>query len=521
MNEADTRAALLVRAWETTPGDAALWSAEDRAWASRLAAGETGAQASLEDFVAARARHAGQRIVDRSPAAARVLHALHWRAWLGWALATLALLAGVASDAFGASREVNILAPPLLALMAWNLAVYAVSGARALLGRTGSGPLARLASSLARRLAGIGPSVSASAGAAPGEAAALARFGGDWARIAAPLHASRVSRILHLSAVTFAVGALAGMYLRGLAFEYRAGWESTFLDAGQVQVLLSLVLGPAAAITGIDLPDATALQAIRLPGPGDSAAPWIHLYAVTVALVVVVPRLVLAARARLAERRLAAHLPLPLDDGYFAMLDRSRRGETPLLAVLPWSHQPDAAAVRRLRSLAASAFGPAVRIELLPVVAYGDEEQAAARLRSAEGTAADGPAAERMAAGGQAAAITAAVALLPATATPEAETHGLLLDTLANALPAGAALLALVDESAFMARFGNDPQLDRRRAERRQAWTRLLSAHALPAIFVNLGRDPGQDELAQATGQLARALEHAPTHALFPIAEQS
>jgi hypothetical protein len=330
-----------------------------------------------------------------------------------------------------------------------------------------------------------------------------------------------VSRILHLSAVTFAVGALAGMYLRGLAFEYRAGWESTFLDAGQVQVLLSLVLGPAAAITGIDLPDATALQAIRLPGPGESAAPWIHLYAVTVALVVVVPRLVLAARARLAERRLAAHLPLPLDDGYFAMLDRSRRGETPLLAVLPWSHQPDAAAVRRLRSLAASAFGPAVRIELLPVVAYGDEEQAAARLRSAEGTAADGPAAERMAAGGQVAAITAAVALLPATATPEAETHGLLLDTLANALPAGAALLALVDESAFMARFGNDPQLDRRRAERRQAWTRLLSAHALPAIFVNLGRDPGQDELAQATGQLARALEHAPAHALFPLAEQS
>ena len=51
-------------------------------------------------------------------------------------------------------------------------------------------------------------------------------------------------------------------------------------------------------VTGIGVPDAAAIEAMRLTSPAQraraSAAPWIHLYGATLALAVVVPRLALA-----------------------------------------------------------------------------------------------------------------------------------------------------------------------------------------------------------------------------------
>src|SRR5690606_5449517 len=118
-------------------------------------------------------------------------------------------------------------------------------------------------------------------------------------------------------------------------------------------------------------------------------------------------------------------------------------------------------------ALAARVFGPATRLDVREEVAYGDEEQAGERLVARERESPEGPPEP-----------TAAVlALLSATATPEAETHGAFVDALAAALPAGAPLLALVDESAFVARFGDDPLAAGRREQRRLAWSRMLSAH--------------------------------------------
>ena len=135
MNEADARATLLVRAWETAPTGSVTWSDEDRVWASRAAARAEGEQAPPEAYIAARARLALGRIAEREPAVARALRALQWRPWIAWALAAISLVLGLATDAFGASKEVNLLAPPLLALMVWNLAVYAASLFRRFAGR--------------------------------------------------------------------------------------------------------------------------------------------------------------------------------------------------------------------------------------------------------------------------------------------------------------------------------------------------------------------------------------------------
>ncbi|MDL1861091.1 DUF2868 domain-containing protein, partial [Betaproteobacteria bacterium PRO7] len=331
MNESAARKVLLLRAFETTPGSG--WSDEDRAWASRAAAEVEGAGAPLDRFVARRAALAVERLASRDRNVGRALRALAWRPWLGTAIAVLAFAAGVAIDAIGPAQRINLLAPPLAALLAWNLALYLLIAMRAALGpfaerARGPGPLARAFARLLHRQA---PAVASPP---------LVLFVAEWTRACAPLVAARVGRVLHVAAIALALGLLAGMYLRGLAFEYRAGWESTFLDARAVHALLATALAPAAAITGIALPDATGFEALRFSaGGGVNAAPWLHLFATTVALVVLAPRLLLALGARWHEARLTRRFPLRLDEPYFRNLARVLRDEPAKVRVAPYGVQ--------------------------------------------------------------------------------------------------------------------------------------------------------------------------------------
>lgn len=468
MTEDDARSALLVRAVETSPTGQVAWTDDDRAWANRAAAEVEGEGASSDAFIARRARLAAERLSNRERSVRRALRALEWRPWVGWALALAALAIGAASDAIGGTQRVNVLAPPLLALMAWNILVYVALGMRAfasLMGRKRRppGPMARLIARAAH---------AAGARHLPGaDAPALVRFASDWAQAGASLNASRIARVLHVAAIAFALGALAGLYVRGLGLEYRAGWESTFLDAASVRRVLDFVLGPASWITGVALPDVSRLEAMRFPAStGEPAGTWIHLHAVTVALVVVLPRLLLAIGARLREHRLATRFPVSLDDAYFSALARAHRGEAANVAVVPYSHQPTPQATLGLRAMLGAVLGSPMNLAVAPPVAYGDEDSAAAGL---VGTA--GP--------------TLVVALLPSTATPEDDAHGAFVDALSAALPAGATLLALVDESGFVARFGDaDPTATRRREERRLAWMRFFAARERRPLIVDLER---------------------------------
>lgn len=485
MTENDARHALLVRAFEATASPQASWGDDDRDWATRAAAEVEGERASADAFVARRARLAAERLSTRDARVRRTLRALAWRPWVGWALALAAFALGAASDAIGARHRINVLAPPQLALIAWNLAVYGLIASRALASLAAGGPRqpGAITALLARaaHAAGLRPE-------ATGDSSPLARFAADWARASAKLNAARVARVLHVGAIAFALGALAGLYVRGLGLEFRAGWESTFLGAPAVQAILELALGPASWLTGIALPDAARLEAMRYPeSAGEPAAPWIHLYAITVGLAVVLPRLLLAVVDRLREHRIATRFPLSLDDAYFGALVRSHRGEAVSAVAVPHMQAPSAQAVLGLRSMLATVMGPKTQLAVRPPVAYGDEEEAAASLAPAASSRTTMPAPA------QGPAPTLVVALMSSTATPEPQAQGAFVDALSTALPPGASLLVLVDESAFAARFGEaDPAAARRRTERRSAWTRLLAAHGRRPLFVDLERgDPG------------------------------
>lgn len=271
--------------------------------------------------------------------------------------------------------------------------------------------------------------------------------------------------------------------MRGLVLEYRAGWESTFLDPGTIERVLGFVLGPAAALTGIELPDSARLEAMRLGagGTGENAAPWIHLYAVTLALVVLVPRALLALGTGWSARRLARALPVPLDEAYFQRLGRLVTGETARVRVVPYSYQLSPQATLGLEAVLRRVFGGRVEVSIAPAVAWGGEDALPRDL------APDGP-------------LALVLVVFNFAATPEPENHGALLAALLAGAGARAPLLALADESGFRARFPADSL---RLTKRREGWRTLAGERGVGLVFADLE----QPELAIAEAELNEAIE--------------
>ena len=471
-----------VRALETGDSERTLWSDADREWASRAAAEVVGEGADGETFLACRARLVLERIGARSAAVPRAARALRWRPWVGWLVIAGAFFLGVAVDCVGGVTHINLLAPPVMALLLWNVVVYAalVAGLVVPHGRPGrAGPLRALLIRLAaeRGRGGRGDR-GGSGGGSSGLRAILAALPGDWARIAAPLYAVRAARILHLAAATTALGVIAGLYVRGLAFEYRATWESTFLDAAQVRALLAAALAPGALLTGIAVPSVAALEAIRAPG-SENAAAWLHLLAASVAAVVVVPRLLLAVGVALVERRRATHVDVPLSDEYYRRLLRGYRGAAVRVRVIPYSYAAPQAALAGIEAIVARAFGSSAALTVDAPLAWGDDEAMAARpLLDGEDPV---------------------IALFNATATPEREAHGAFVAALAAGAEAARPVVAIVDESAFRARW---PGQDRRLTERRAAWKDLFAESRVQPMFIDLAAP----DLAAAEAALDAAL---------------
>jgi hypothetical protein len=485
VNETAARNVLLVRALETGEVAPEIWSDADRAWASRAAAEVVGADATRDEFLSRRAALVIERVGARHRSVMRTLRALKWRDWVGWAVVVAAFVLGIAIDAIGPGKRINILAFPLFGLLAWNLIVYGLLGFRA-----GSGLFRRAGvglGPLARAVARVGHAVGGDALVSPrssGMAGVLASFSREWAQATTPLVAARVARVLHLAAAVFALGAIAGLYLRGIVFEYRAGWESTFLGPESALGLLSFVLAPSTTLTGIALPDVEHFAALRFSaGDGENAAPWIHLYATTIALAVLLPRLLLALWAWIRERRLARRFPVRLEDAYFQRLLRTYRGEAAQVRAIPYGYVPSPRATLALNTLVGRVFGPHSVLEVTASVPFGGEDAISA------GTVPEAP-------------LALVVALFPMTATPESENQGAFIDALVGRLANGTPLVALVDASGFARRFADEPQ---RQGERRDAWRRMLADRSRETAFADLeATDLGPAEL-----ELTRALDRA------------
>jgi len=488
MDEDAARNVLLVRAIETADSAHQHLTENDRRYASRTAAelarwqaNAAGTALSADFFLGKRAELLITRLAERQPIT-RAARALAWRPWIGVVVPLVALVLGAGIEHIADRKHINILAFPLIAIVVWNLVVYALLLARLAMqafGRTNAAGLRRWIAAVGQR--------SLNAGSGP-LAGAIGAFGAEWGRTIAPLTAVRAGRVLHLAAAMLAIGAIAGLYVRGLVFEYRAGWESTFLEAPAVHAVLSFFLSPAAHLLGIAFPSVAEIAALRFPSAtGENAARWIHLYSVTVGAVVIVPRLLLALVAAWRERRLSSRVPVDLDAPYFRrLLGPFARGKV-RLRVVPYSYTIDEASIAGLRAVAGRLLGDDVELLLSPSVAYGDERS------SREGLAVADP------------QVPLTIALFSLAATPEGENHGAFIDALRAALAAGrkSQFAVIVDEAGYRRRLG--AQSAERVAERRQAWQSFCAARGLAVACVDLS-DP---DLASVERELAAALaEH-------------
>ncbi len=466
MNEHEALQVVLVKSFETQATEEQLLSDADRREATRSALEGVGAQGAPDTFIAARAHAASRSLAGQNAVLEWILERERWHgAWLLMAIG-IGLLVGITADVFGSGRQLNLLAPPAWLVILWNLGVYIVLSIR--LFRNGpakassrTGWVARAASALRGfQLRHLHKLVPASAP----QSAALTDFRAVWTRVSLPLATARLVTLLHAASAAVAVALIGGMYLRGLVLEYRVEWGSTFLDTQSVHTLLSILLAPALWISGIQLPDVTQMEALRNSANLDhaqaSAAPWIHLYAIMLLIIVVLPRTLLACWNGWQAHRMSVHFPLSLDEQYYRNLLRTQRSEPTRIVVLPYAQALANNAEQNLRRTLELAFDNSPQIEFAATTPLGGEDDLSSLPASL-------------------AHATHIVAVFDMTATPEAEYHGAFLSAVAAAeqLP----IIIVVNESSFASRFREYPQ---RLAQRRVAWTTFVEAvHKSPLFF--------------------------------------
>jgi hypothetical protein len=77
---------------------------------------------------------------------------------------------------------------------------------------------------------------------------------------------ARLEPLYHIGAISLLLGALVGIYVRGMFFEYTAVWRSSFLtDPASVAVFLNLLLGPASLALGGTLLTPDTVRSLFFP----------------------------------------------------------------------------------------------------------------------------------------------------------------------------------------------------------------------------------------------------------------
>jgi hypothetical protein len=398
MDEPAARRVLLARAIETTDSAGSLLPPGEREQVDQRArhdalAGALGrAPMAAEEFMHLRAQRVLAAVGVHHPWLASLQEPRPWQTWIEWLVPLAALVIGVATDAIGNPHRVDLVSLPLLGIVVWNLAIYLLLVVSAVWSRRRSGPswLAHIG-----RWSGGVPGLRRREGDAAMQAAV--RFQLDWFGASQQLHVQRVKRVLHLSAVAWALGVILSLLVRGLVVEYRVGWESTFLGPEQVYAILSVLRWPALLVLPIGTFNVFDVAQLRFSDGGGApvGAPWVWMYVSLLVVIVILPRLILATWAAWREERLARAFRIDTHEPYFeriASLLSAMRVQLGLLVHRPADRERllDAIALERdhLPLLVSTPMGDAMSIVDVPLAAPPRKEAARgwlARIRAAFG----------------------------------------------------------------------------------------------------------------------------------------
>lgn len=377
--EQQARRILLAEAIDTTEVQGRkLVSAAERASVQAAARNSTLLTAHADESARVHAYldHYASGIVDaasRHPDGRQLAAMQGATAWLAPAaigLPLLALLLGVLCDQIANPHRVDLLSLPLLAVVAWNLALYlllvlqlAMSSFR---GQAARAPLAEW-----QRWAGDAEFKLQRKSAL--HTRVTAAFYTRWLAATAALSSQRIRCLLHVAAAAWALGLIISLLSRGLVVEYRAGWESTFLNAAQVHALLNALFLPVVALLPVEpftLAEVAGLRFDAAAAGAGSGGRWAWLYVGLLGLVVVFPRLVLAAIAGWRVKALKQKVELDLGSAYFQELMAAIMQVRVQLGVLS-HHEHDRQAL--LRVMTHGAPSPAFVTRSLITTADGDE----------------------------------------------------------------------------------------------------------------------------------------------------
>ncbi|WP_342349045.1 DUF2868 domain-containing protein [uncultured Nitrospira sp.] len=389
-----------------------------------------------------------------------------------------AFAAGLLINGLGSSQRVNLLNFPLLILLLWNIGTYAGTILLPLLGKDLSGPLLHHLSkgfTTATEWLGKGPWPKI---ALPGRAdrkwiiQATERFMNLWWRHCHPLIISRVRHLLHIGAACLALGIILSMYVRGLVLDYQATWESTFLSAAQVQTVLHGLLGPAAWLLGFPFPPVEDLALLQAPGQG-SAAAWIHMWALTAFVGIVIPRITLAWLSARSAHKAAESFTLPLNEPYYLQLLSTERGQGTQIDIVPYSYQPSPAALDCLGQCLLDLIGNQATLHWRDPLLYGQASVPWLQATSSPQTV---------------------VLVCNLAQTPEAEVHGELFHMLQTSIePCNGQhhLLLVLDQEPYR-HLADQAQM----RGRQQTWQRLANDYHLQIVAFD-AKDTSRDQLLE------------------------
>lgn len=369
------------------------------------------------------------------------------------ALMLSAYFLGVMTDRFSSEGAVvNLLSPALLLILFWQIALYVlllVGTIAAPLGWKPKWPGRELFAALLSRLRILTVSKQ------------TLRERPLWLSLLTPALRSEAARAFHLAAASLGAGLLTGLAFRGIGTAYTVGWTSTWLAGHEVWLaaLFSATYGLVPLeLFGIPFPDAAAIAEMNLrvnaQGSPDAAA-WLLRLMGLVAIVVILPRLLLAflagRRAKAARTRFVwideQDEPAPVSTQ--RSVASFSEGATVLTTV------PADDSLRR--RTAALLMQPDARWRTVDV--WKDDPESALATVDTE----------------------TAVLLFDATATPEEEVHGHWIDAVGRRQPDAVTLL--VDLSGLEAQFGAESE---RLTARKALWESFAAEHHATLTFVRL-----------------------------------
>ena len=388
---------------------------------------------------------------------------------IGSVLAVLAFAGGILTNELSVTdNRINLLSPPLLGVIAWNLIVYCWIAA-ALVFNRGKSPVGYIRRTFASAVLKLQTRGS------HGQEA-LVSFYGKWTEAELPLLRGRIAEILHFSAALFGLGLIASIGIHGWGTEYTVGWESTWLSDKPAAVLTFINLFYGMIPVNADLFNQLTPQVIESmkfgAGHGQNAAPWLVQLFYIISLIVVVPRILLGLYAYAKARYIGNHFPIDLESVYYSNILRQWRGQTMLMQIIPFSYPLTEKVKEGIQKFASELHPENSRC------IFSEAQHENTKLPEI-------PAGEQ----------TEVIAVFAMTSTPEIEVQGRFIAELKQkALDSKALLRVVIDTSGFLARFANTPQ---RIAERKKNWSNFLAPYGVSFAFVNLTDADVKDAAAQ------------------------